>query len=294
MKNTSAGKAERLVGDERAIAPSVDKFSQEYYSYYIKLCIRNNLSYYTREVYYGLSNDIINLISDFCRAFRCIYLCERGHRMRSICQIGRLGDELHLTNSSFTVSVWIKLKYSYKEIGTSDQGDQCIVGCRDLLENETLHITIRKSSPHMGFYNNDITAFGYKLNKNIWYHLAFVYNYKLKKQFIYVNGSLIKYKLNANCLKGGQRELFISHYFNGRPLFGWLTELQIWNVARSEKEIQQFMYKFDINEKYIQRYINCNGNIILRKYFTVNKNMKWVQKIKNDTQRTYDHLFQYV
>jgi hypothetical protein len=41
----------------------------------------------------------------------------------------------------------------------------------------------------MGFFNNDLAG-STSIQTNTWYHVAFVYDYSLSKQIIYLNGVL--------------------------------------------------------------------------------------------------------
>ena len=96
-----------------------------------------------------------------------------------------------------------------------------------------------------------------------------------------------------------QLPLCISHYFDGRPLYGWINELKIWNIARNENEIKQYMYKYNITLNEINNKINSYNlknnekKIILRKYFTMTEDMQWIQKIQDKYQSNLDHLLQY-
>ena len=278
---------------------------------------------------------IFSIIGEYSRGIRCLYLCQSGYQLSNLCEIGNTHSDLYLTDNSFTIECWCHLKYASNQLPahfqTSRQGDQTIVGGRSLADQQALHITIRHMCPHFGFsmknskYN--LTALDCMLQANIWYHLAFVYDIEYKQMKIYVNSKLQATKNRVEPLKG-DRDLCISHFFQGRPLFGYLTELRIWNVARNENDIKSLMWKFDINENEINENINviendndndnenetemerkefnnemeekCAGNnenrrrkVILRKYFTMTEDMQWVQKIKNENECKFDHLIGY-
>ena len=307
------------------------KFSPEWYSFYL----HESLSCYHETIFSHTSSKvlshIIDLIAEFSRGIRCFYLAQPGYtsQLANLCIIGRNSSDLHLSNASFTIEAWINLKYTSHQIGamTAIQGDQTIVGGRFLADEQALHITIRHGCPHFGFSlrdrNRNITALDCILECNTWYHLAFVYDILTKKQLIYVNGILEASKNRVEALKG-DRDLCISHFFQGRPLFGYITELRIWNIAQSEKNINKYMNKIDIGEYEIDlinsgkckdfsdvkydgndyyRYNNGTGNgsgnnsgndgIILRKCFSMTENMEWKQKVRSKHEQSFDHLIQY-
>ncbi len=98
---------------------------------------------------------------------------------------------------------------------------------------------------------------------NHWTHWAFVKNAIAGRMLIYRNG-LIWHRGNGHnrILTGIEKislgaSVKLSHYWQG-----YLTELSIWNQARSQEEIQKDMYQYPLgNEMGLVTYLPLNGNV---------------------------------
>ena len=264
--------------------------SPEYYTHNLTNALQasddiNNLS---------IPNDIIQLIGEFAGGILSIYIDKPGQSKQysKFCHIGRNDDDLHLTNNSFSIECWIKLKFSASEAGNT-QGDQTIVGNSQPSKYRCLHCVIRNMRARIDFYYNGISS-QTVLSKNEWYHLVFIYDKKDQSQSIWING-----KLDAKSITGtntplqGNYDLYISHYADGRPLQGWLRELRIWNCVLSQKDILQRQNVFNMSENEIDEINDSGKNIRLRKLFCVNKRFQWVQKVPDYTHKEVDSIIQY-
>lgn len=85
---------------------------------------------------------------------------------------------------SFTVEAWLYL-YSL-----APSGDRMIFSqCETTAQCRCLHYTVRSNRLYLGFYNDDISG-RTELTVNVWYHVAFVYDFGSNMKMIYLNGIL--------------------------------------------------------------------------------------------------------
>lgn len=95
------------------------------------------------------------------------------------------------------------------------------------------------------------------LDPGEWYHIAFTWDIAAAAGRLYVNG-LLAYEaplewtedtFSINCLKTGGpedegRRFFIGYSYNPeRPLYGLVSEVRVWSVARTQEEIFRDMYE---------------------------------------------------
>ncbi|MEB3189629.1 MAG: DUF2235 domain-containing protein [Snowella sp.] len=98
---------------------------------------------------------------------------------------------------------------------------------------------------------------------NHWTHWAFVKNAIAGRMLIYRNG-LVWHRGNGHnrTLTGIEKitlgaSIKISHYWQG-----YLTELSIWNQARSQEEIQKDMYQYPLGDEIgLVTYLSLNGSV---------------------------------
>ena len=89
----------------------------------------------------------------------------------------------NLSYRSFTVEMWFYLTdLDYDDHGLFGQHEASAT-C------QSLHLIVRNTQLRMGFYGDDLPGSTY-LTTNKWYHAAFVYDYSLSTQYIYLNGYL--------------------------------------------------------------------------------------------------------
>ncbi|UJR07308.1 hypothetical protein I4U23_011596 [Adineta vaga] len=94
---------------------------------------------------------------------------------------------LNLANASFTFEIWLYADSFYSS--NNSYTDNYIIGqFEQNLTDHSFYFIIRNHHAYFGFGNDD-TIGNQILNKNQWYHLAFVYDYSTRTQMIYVNGS---------------------------------------------------------------------------------------------------------
>lgn len=103
------------------------------------------------------------------------------------------------------------------------------------------------------------------LDAGKWYHVAFTFDHNTGKAIIYVNGKNVvssDWDQIADIREGfavGQ----VPHFMWGtRPFHGYMAEVRLWNVARSESEIQQNMLKVDPKTDGLVVYYHLNGEDI--------------------------------
>lgn len=118
-----------------------------------------------------------------------------------------------------------------------------------------------------------------------WYHVAFTFNHETGKANIYINGKSVissDWDQIADMREGfaiGQ----VPHFMWGtRPFNGYMSEVRLWNVARSENEIQQNMLNVDPKSKGLVVYYKLNGDDI--------QNVDGVWKVIDATSHGYDGI----
>ncbi|CAF2944210.1 unnamed protein product, partial [Rotaria sp. Silwood2] len=100
---------------------------------------------------------------------------------RSTTQYVSISNYFSLTYTSFTIEMWIyATALAIGEYGLFSQSQQLSI-------NLNLHCVIRSYRMYMGFYANDVNSTT-NIAINTWYHVAFVYNYPLRQQILYLNG----------------------------------------------------------------------------------------------------------
>lgn len=100
------------------------------------------------------------------------------------------------------------------------------------------------------------------LDARKWYHVAFTFNHNTGKAVMYINGKPVAsgdWDQIADIREGfaiGQ----VPHFMWGvRPFNGYMSEVRLWNVARTENEIKQNMLKVDPKANGLIFYYRLNG-----------------------------------
>ena len=104
-------------------------------------------------------------------------------------------------------------------------------------------------SDNSATYYNLVTPVGAVTTAGGWFHVAGVLDFTLKTIKIYINGSLVSQNLSAafplNTYQpgpGGPEYMGMSPFsVNADPYFGYMDEVRLWNVARTQAEIQAMM-----------------------------------------------------
>ncbi len=104
---------------------------------------------------------------------------------------------------------------------------------------------------HFQFHGNNIgfdvnggndNVFSYAFNTNTWYHVALVYSSTAGTLKFYVNGLLLDTVTNNSFPSiAGNVPISMGTWANGRFFNGVMDEVRIWNVARTQSEIQSNM-----------------------------------------------------
>ena len=104
-----------------------------------------------------------------------------------------------------------------------------------------------------------------KLQINKWYHLALTYDQASGKTIMYVNG--VKWaesawnipSLDFNSDVGFNIGKIPSFPWGERPFYGYMSEIRVWNVARTENQIKQYMLGVDPKSDGLELYFKMNG-----------------------------------
>lgn len=97
------------------------------------------------------------------------------------------------------------------------------------------------------FTNNGSGWTGYSttcgvIRKNVWTHLAITWT-SGGYMYCYVNGAKVDSVATNNSLNTNYASLYIGRWDNGYYSYGYLDEVRIWHVVRTESEIKANMYK---------------------------------------------------
>lgn len=129
------------------------------------------------------------------------------NRTRNQCV--RVTNFRNLSFRSFTVQMWFYLTtLTNADHGLFEQKDSGFT-------NHFLHYIIRNERIYLGFYFNDISGIT-DTEINTWYHVTFVYDYSLLKQFIYLNGKLDRSLSPKDPYQGQSGSIFIGARTDGQ------------------------------------------------------------------------------
>ena len=105
-----------------------------------------------------------------------------------------------------------------------------------------------------------------KLQSNKWYHLALTFDQPTGKTVMYVNG--VKWaestwnipSLDFNSDVGFNIGKIPGFQWGERPFYGYMSEVRVWSVARSENQIKQNMLSVDPKSDGLELYFKLNGS----------------------------------
>ena len=166
-------------------------------------------------------------------------------------------SSIDIANKSFTVEFWAKRDGSGSEDYVFSHGSS--TG-----SNFLLHIGFRSNNQFtFAFFGNDLNVSGYA--DNVWHHWACVYDKTISSgdnRFIYRNGVLISSNRTSSDYFGtGAAEIGDRRLFSA-PFNGQIDELRIWEVARSQSEIQDnSMCEISASEVGLLAYYKFNQGI---------------------------------
>ncbi len=136
--------------------------------------------------------------------------------------------DLGLCKQSFTVECWLQTDSERNE-------DLSILGTTKAAPNQGLHLTLRGRKPYMGFYNNDLGG-QTTIDAGQWYHIAWRFDISTMEQSLFVNGKKEASRTAVGAFEG-EGMVFLGRCFEGRIFSGFLSELRIWKIARSDSDI---------------------------------------------------------
>ena len=104
-----------------------------------------------------------------------------------------------------------------------------------------------------------------KLQTDKWYHLALTFDQPTGKTVMYVNG--VKWaestwnisSLDFNSDVGFNIGKIPGFQWGERPFYGYMSEIRVWNVARTENQIKQNMLGVDPKSDGLELYFKMNG-----------------------------------
>ncbi|AOY79104.1 LamG domain-containing protein [Moorena producens JHB] len=149
------------------------------------------------------------------------------------------GNSFNLTNSSFTVSFWVKRT----SINNSQHVVLALAQKSYPPQNHALLIGFRDNNRFfMAFWGNAIDTDTSYTETN-WHHWACTFDHTTKRQVIYRDGIFVKERTaSSNCLASGDF-LLGCMFGNLFPFKGTLAEVRIWNKARTDEEIKADMHQ---------------------------------------------------
>lgn len=139
-------------------------------------------------------------------------------------------------DTSFTIEIWAKRRSSNSHDYMVHTGPQ---------QNDNgLHIGFQvDGSLRFAFWFNDINlAPGPHSTDGLWHHYAFVYDDVALMKYIYVDGVQLT-SGPSNRFLGNGGIFYIGEAFNASRWDGSLDELKIWNVVRTQNEIEASAYE---------------------------------------------------
>jgi hypothetical protein len=142
----------------------------------------------------------------------------------------KLGNavSLGLYQQSFTVECWVQIK-------EATTGDLPIIGTELQTKGQGLHFIIRNNKPYMGFYNDDLAS-NTTIKAGEWVHVVWRFDASKKEQSIFINGNKDISRISNNSFMG-QGDVALGRSYRGVIFNGNLSDLKIWNTARSNEEI---------------------------------------------------------
>lgn len=118
-------------------------------------------------------------------------------------------------------------------------------------------LRLNQDPPYTGIGFDELETNNSILNSNQWYHVAAVKNSNSRK--LYINGLEVNLSGNALNVNSNNDPIRIASDFSGRFFQGRIDEVRIWNVARSEDEINFNMEgSLSGNEDGLVAYYNFN------------------------------------
>jgi hypothetical protein len=152
-------------------------------------------------------------------------------------------QSLHSFSNAITIEVWLKASSFYGD----DQAISSIIRKNVASGAENFLLRLRNINgslcAQMGLGEIGTLSKPYEFDVNKWYHLAGTYDGSTITAF--VNGQAIASQKASGQLHIDQSDLYIGkgdpEYLYGESFHGQLDEIRIWNIARSQEQIQAAM-----------------------------------------------------
>jgi len=194
----------------------------------------------------------------------------------------KIADSPNLNPTKITIEAWVKSSnwagQTHPAIVAKGINEEYLLWkSNDAVGNEKFAFRLGR---------NIVTVYGSTTVQNdVWYHVAATYDGNEVK--LYVNGSLEGIQSIATVIPDGVNPVTIGGGVNSNYLRGNIDEVRIWNVARTQAEIQASLnQKLSGNEQGLIGYWNLEENSGNTVYdLTTNKNNG---TLINGVQRTID------
>lgn len=188
------------------------------------------------DVYSGYNGVSINNVSFFTPGITGYgsALCFNASQNQSV--LIDSANNPNISWSSFTFQFWA-YPFSFGATAWADRG--MIGQCQNTTSNQCLHMTIRGNTARISFQSNACQGTEAIILSN-WYHLAYVYDYSLTSQTIYVNGLVYCIHLASPPLQINRSiPLTIGFTAPSAPYFfdGLMDEVSLVGWARNASEI---------------------------------------------------------
>ena len=141
---------------------------------------------------------------------------------------------LNLANRAFTVEAWIFLTSLNSTTDTA-----LFAQCQAFSARNCLHYVIRSNKLYMGFFSDDTSGVT-NVSLNVWFHIAFVYNFAANTKSIYLDGILDGFGASVGAYQGTSGVTFIGYFNNSspvNPLSGYIDQVSRFNlIVQSESK----------------------------------------------------------
>ncbi|CAF4480378.1 unnamed protein product [Rotaria socialis] len=144
---------------------------------------------------------------------------------------------LNFAGTSFTLEVWI---YANTLYNSNPYTDNAVFGQFDQnVLDKSLHIIIRNQRIYLGFFSDDVVG-TQLLSAGQWYHMAYIYDYSVRTQYVYVNGYLDASRTSAGPYQGTTGSLTIGTNGVNTPnnfFDGYLDSIAYFGSARNASQV---------------------------------------------------------
>ena len=137
----------------------------------------------------------------------------------------------NLSYRSFTVEAWVLL---YTLTGDNVLFSQCECGS---CSSRCLSLAIRNGKLYMAFSLNILLG-NTAMSPNVWYHIAYVYDYSRRIQFVYLQGILDGTKTSSDPYKGQNGSIIIgASNMSSTTYNGLIDDIRLTTMAKSATTI---------------------------------------------------------